>query len=39
VRGSPDAFEIGTIMLVTGIAQLVMRRFAGILERRVGAAF
>jgi DHA2 family multidrug resistance protein len=32
-----DAFEIGTIMLVTGIAQLVTAPFAAILESRVGA--
>jgi MFS transporter, DHA2 family, multidrug resistance protein len=36
VRGR-DAFEIGTIMLVTGIAQLVTAPFAAILESRVGA--
>jgi DHA2 family multidrug resistance protein len=36
VRGR-DAFEIGTIMLVTGIAQLVTAPFATILESRVGA--
>jgi DHA2 family multidrug resistance protein len=32
-----DAFEIGTIMLVTGIAQLVAAPFAAILESRLGA--
>jgi DHA2 family multidrug resistance protein len=36
VRGR-DAFEIGNIMLVTGIAQLVTAPFAAILESRVGA--
>jgi DHA2 family multidrug resistance protein len=36
VRGR-NAFEIGTIMLVTGIAQLVTAPFAAILESRVGA--
>jgi DHA2 family multidrug resistance protein len=36
VRGR-DAFEIGTIMLVTGIAQLVTAPFATLLESRVGA--
>jgi DHA2 family multidrug resistance protein len=36
VRGH-DAFEIGTIMLVTGIAQLVTAPFAAILESRIGA--
>jgi MFS transporter, DHA2 family, multidrug resistance protein len=36
VRGR-DAFEIGTIMLVTGIAQLVTAPFAAILESRIGA--
>jgi DHA2 family multidrug resistance protein len=30
-----DAFEIGTIMLVTGVAQLVTAPFAGALESRV----
>jgi DHA2 family multidrug resistance protein len=34
---SHDAFEIGCIMLVTGVAQLVTAPFAGILESRVGA--
>lgn len=32
-----DAFEIGTIMLVTGIAQLVTAPLAAVLESRVGA--
>jgi DHA2 family multidrug resistance protein len=32
-----EAFEIGTIMLVTGIAQLVAAPVAAILESRVGA--
>jgi DHA2 family multidrug resistance protein len=32
-----DAFEIGTIMLVTGVAQLVAAPIAAILENRVGA--
>ena len=32
-----DAFEIGTIMLVTGIAQLVAAPVAAILESRLGA--
>jgi MFS transporter, DHA2 family, multidrug resistance protein len=36
VRGH-DAFEIGSIMLVTGIAQLLAAPFAGALESRVGA--
>jgi MFS transporter, DHA2 family, multidrug resistance protein len=36
VRGH-EAFEIGTTMLVTGIAQLVAAPFAAILESRVGA--
>jgi DHA2 family multidrug resistance protein len=36
VRGR-DAFEIGTIMLVTGIAQLVTAPLAAILESRIGA--
>jgi DHA2 family multidrug resistance protein len=36
VRGH-DAFEIGTIMLVTGIAQLVTAPFAAFLESRIGA--
>ena len=36
VRGD-DAFEIGTIMLVTGVAQLVTAPLAAILESRIGA--
>jgi MFS transporter, DHA2 family, multidrug resistance protein len=36
VRGR-DAFEIGTIMLVTGVAQLVTAPFAALLESRIGA--
>jgi DHA2 family multidrug resistance protein len=36
VRGH-DAFEIGTIMLVTGIAQLVAAPIAALLESRLGA--
>jgi DHA2 family multidrug resistance protein len=36
VRGH-DAFEIGTIMLVTGMAQLVTAPFAALLESRFGA--
>ena len=36
VRGH-DAFEIGTIMLVTGIAQLVAAPIAAVLESRLGA--
>jgi DHA2 family multidrug resistance protein len=36
VRGH-DAFEIGTIMLVTGIAQLAAAPFAVMLEGRIGA--
>ena len=32
-----DAFEIGTIMLVTGIAQLIAAPIAAILENRLGA--
>jgi DHA2 family multidrug resistance protein len=36
VRGH-DAFEIGTVMLVTGIAQLVAAPIAAILESRLGA--
>jgi MFS transporter, DHA2 family, multidrug resistance protein len=36
VRGR-DAFEIGTIMLVTGVAQLTTAPFAALLESRVGA--
>jgi MFS transporter, DHA2 family, multidrug resistance protein len=31
-----DAFEIGTIMLVTGLAQLATAPLAAILERRIG---
>jgi MFS transporter, DHA2 family, multidrug resistance protein len=31
-----DAFEIGTIMLVTGVAQLAAAPLAAILERRIG---
>jgi DHA2 family multidrug resistance protein len=38
VRGH-DAFEIGTIMLVTGIAQLLAAPLAVMLERRLGARF
>ena len=34
---SHDAFEIGTVMLVTGIAQLITAPFAAILESRIGA--
>ena len=34
-----DAFEIGTIMLVTGIAQLAAAPFAAVLESRLGARF
>jgi DHA2 family multidrug resistance protein len=34
-----DAFEIGTIMLVTGVAQLLTAPFAAILESRIGARF
>jgi MFS transporter, DHA2 family, multidrug resistance protein len=34
---SHDAFEIGTIMLVTGIAQLITAPFAALLENRIGA--
>jgi len=34
-----DAFEIGSIMLVTGLAQLLAAPFAAILERRLGARF
>ena len=34
-----DAFEIGTIMLVTGIAQLAAAPFAAMLESRLGARF
>lgn len=34
---SHDAFEIGTIMLVTGVAQLVAAPFATVLESRIGA--
>jgi DHA2 family multidrug resistance protein len=36
VRGR-DAFEIGSIMLVTGVAQLVTAPFAAALESRLGA--
>jgi MFS transporter, DHA2 family, multidrug resistance protein len=36
VRGY-DAFEIGTIMLVTGVAQLITAPFAAVLESRIGA--
>jgi DHA2 family multidrug resistance protein len=32
-----DAFEIGTIMLVTGVAQLITAPLAAILESRIGA--
>src|SRR5207237_3362473 len=32
-----DAFEIGSIMLVTGIAQLIAAPIAAILESRIGA--
>jgi DHA2 family multidrug resistance protein len=32
-----DAFEIGSIMLVTGISQLITAPFAAILESRLGA--
>jgi DHA2 family multidrug resistance protein len=32
-----DAFEIGTIMLVTGVAQLITAPFVAILESRIGA--
>jgi len=32
-----DAYEIGTIMLVTGVAQLLTAPFAAILECRIGA--
>src|SRR5438067_2322885 len=32
-----DAFEIGTIMLVTGVAQLIAAPIAAMLESRVGA--
>jgi DHA2 family multidrug resistance protein len=32
-----DAFEIGTIMLVTGVAQLVTAPLAAMLESRIGA--
>jgi DHA2 family multidrug resistance protein len=32
-----DAFEIGTIMLVTGLAQFVTAPFAALLESRIGA--
>jgi DHA2 family multidrug resistance protein len=36
VRGQ-DAFEIGAIMLVTGVAQLITAPFAALLESRIGA--
>jgi DHA2 family multidrug resistance protein len=36
VRGR-DAFEIGTIMLATGVAQLIAAPFAALLESRIGA--
>ncbi|MBV9460253.1 MAG: DHA2 family efflux MFS transporter permease subunit [Bradyrhizobium sp.] len=36
VRGH-DAFEIGTIMLVTGMAQLIAAPIAALLESRIGA--
>ncbi len=36
VRGH-DAFEIGSVMLVTGVAQLVTAPFAAFLESRLGA--
>jgi DHA2 family multidrug resistance protein len=36
VRGH-DAFEIGTIMLVTGVAQLAAAPLAALLESRIGA--
>jgi MFS transporter, DHA2 family, multidrug resistance protein len=36
VRGH-DAFEIGIIMLVTGVAQLITAPFAALLESRIGA--
>jgi MFS transporter, DHA2 family, multidrug resistance protein len=32
-----DAFEIGTVMLVTGVAQLIAAPFAALLESRLGA--
>ena len=32
-----DAFEIGTIILVTGVAQLVAAPVAALLENRIGA--
>jgi len=32
-----DAFEIGSIMLVTGVAQLIAAPFAALLENRLGA--
>jgi len=32
-----DAFEIGTVMLVTGVAQLIGAPLAAILENRIGA--
>jgi DHA2 family multidrug resistance protein len=34
-----DAFEIGTIMLVTGVAQLIAAPFAAYLESRLGACW
>src|SRR3984893_17870037 len=34
---SRDAFEIGSMMLVTGIAQLMTATFAAALESRLGA--
>jgi DHA2 family multidrug resistance protein len=34
---SHDAFEIGTVMLVTGFAQFITAPFAAILESRIGA--
>ena len=36
VRGH-DAFEIGTIMLVTGVSQLIAAPLAAVLESRIGA--
>jgi DHA2 family multidrug resistance protein len=36
VRGH-DALEIGTVMLVTGVAQLIAAPFAALLENRLGA--
>jgi DHA2 family multidrug resistance protein len=32
-----DAFEIGTVMLVTGVSQLVAAPFVAVLESRIGA--